>query len=556
MASISHYNIVQYYRSFREEGNLFIVMEYAEGGDLFAALQTRLVVQSLPSSSSSSLPLTPFQEDELWSIAIQLSQGLEYLHSRRILHRDIKPQNIFLDAEFNVKIGDLGLARRVGTRSMATTNVGTPLYFSPELCRNDAYDAKSDIWALGCVLYELACGDPPFLADNPVALASLIANEVPAPLPSCLSIEFRSLVFAMLQKSPQSRPSIHQILATPAVVVRIDKALLFEQTQDLCSRLARAESELFAAHQRIAELEEQQATAARSSPPPPSTPQTPESNTRRRAAPKTPRVHRELISPSPGARRNRTRIPPRSPPTIPPPSSVSISFSSLPPSTPAGPLVVPPPAGVGKEKGKENERNERLIFVATPSKSPLGSSPLSSLSTLVCGSLFGGSSMEGVDLVSLFSWERWSAASAPGAEGERRGVLTSSGALGTTKNVESGAVWRGRAKHSLVHPVSHPMFVFAPHWSGAPSDEEVCPVSVKHLRIRPPGSPHFEKLVLRPELEQTSRLGTSGFWLLNLTAAVPVKEFILEFETNNALDALLVLKQSKHLLPQGLGAAS
>lgn len=84
-------------------------------------------------------------ESELWRYLLQLLEGLSYLHAERILHRDIKPANIFLDGDLNIKIGDLGLGRILGSKSLvARTGVGTPLYFSPELCMDQPYDEKSD----------------------------------------------------------------------------------------------------------------------------------------------------------------------------------------------------------------------------------------------------------------------------------------------------------------------------------------------------------------------------------------------------------------------------
>ncbi len=115
---------------------------------------------------------TPFNEEILWNYLIQISQGLQYLHKQRILHRDIKPRNIFLDEHENIKIGDMGLVKILGPQSnYAYTGVGTPLYFSPELCAEKPYNQKGDIWAFGCVLYELACFRPPFFASNQLALA-------------------------------------------------------------------------------------------------------------------------------------------------------------------------------------------------------------------------------------------------------------------------------------------------------------------------------------------------------------------------------------------------
>ena len=109
---------------------------------------------------------------------VQLLEGLSYLHASRILHRDIKPANIFLDESGAIKIGDLGLGRILGSKSVvARTGVGTPLYFSPELCQDQPYDEKADVWALGALLYEMATFQPPFTASNQIALAQSVNTK-------------------------------------------------------------------------------------------------------------------------------------------------------------------------------------------------------------------------------------------------------------------------------------------------------------------------------------------------------------------------------------------
>ena len=137
-----------------------------------------------------------FSEEALWDILIGISRGLQHIHDARILHRDIKGPNIFLDANGNVKIGDFGLGRMLGPQvrapcpvvrayvappprnttpraqsAFANTAVGTPLYFSPEVVEEREYNARSDMWSLGCLMYELATLRPPFLASNHLALA-------------------------------------------------------------------------------------------------------------------------------------------------------------------------------------------------------------------------------------------------------------------------------------------------------------------------------------------------------------------------------------------------
>lgn len=141
MASLDHPNVVRYYDSFIDDGMLCIVMEYCDRGDL-----QRMV---------KKLGGIPIPEDRVWIIFLQVCFGLAYLHSRRTLHRDLKSANIFMCARDIVKIGDLGVARVLGTETFfAKTCVGTPFYLSPELIEGKPYNEKSDVWAAGCVLCE------------------------------------------------------------------------------------------------------------------------------------------------------------------------------------------------------------------------------------------------------------------------------------------------------------------------------------------------------------------------------------------------------------------
>ena len=111
------------------------------------------------------------------------------MHAQRVLHRDLKAENLFCDGHGAVKVGDLGLGRLLSEQSShARTGVGTPLYFSPEMCEERPYNAKSDIWALGCLAYELCALRPPFLAANQLALARKIMHATPHPLPPQLQL--------------------------------------------------------------------------------------------------------------------------------------------------------------------------------------------------------------------------------------------------------------------------------------------------------------------------------------------------------------------------------
>ncbi|KAI8475589.1 MAG: kinase-like domain-containing protein [Monoraphidium minutum] len=148
--------IVKFWDSFLEKGRLYIVMEFAGGGNVHELLQRAA---------------GPLPEEVIWKLLIQMLLGLSDMHRRKVLHRDFKTLNVFLDAAGNAKLGDLGVAKILSTQTaFARTVVGTPYYLSPELCEDKPYNDKSDIWAFGVTLYELCTRRHPFDADNQGAL--------------------------------------------------------------------------------------------------------------------------------------------------------------------------------------------------------------------------------------------------------------------------------------------------------------------------------------------------------------------------------------------------
>eukprot|EP00898_Chlorokybus_atmophyticus_P008347 jgi/Chlat1/8513/Chrsp80S07898 len=195
LSVLKHPNIVGYYGSFEEDGVLNVVMEYADGGSLFQHIQKAKA---------------PFPESEILDWLAQLLLALKHMHEKKILHRDLKTKNVFLTKKLRIKLGDFGLSKVLGTASsFAQSAVGTPYYLSPELCEGRPYNGKSDVWALGCVTYELTTFRHAFDATNLPALAQ------PAPVPSTYSPELRDLVRRMLSKDPDARPEIDRMLMMP-----------------------------------------------------------------------------------------------------------------------------------------------------------------------------------------------------------------------------------------------------------------------------------------------------------------------------------------------------
>ena len=126
--------VVKYYDSFEENNCLNIVMEYCEGGDLEHLLKQRNKI--------------PLNDNFIWKLFIQIVIGLTELHNMKILHRDLKTSNIFLTNNYDIKIGDLGVAKKLSNNDFTKTLIGTPYYLSPEICKEKPYNEKNDIWAL------------------------------------------------------------------------------------------------------------------------------------------------------------------------------------------------------------------------------------------------------------------------------------------------------------------------------------------------------------------------------------------------------------------------
>lgn len=152
-------------------------------------------------------------ESKIWKFFIEMCLGLRYLHQNKILHRDIKTINMFLGKDDKIKVGDLGVAKLLNqTQNMAHTIVGTPYYLSPELCEEKPYNHKSDIWSLGCVLYELCTYKHPFEAKNQGSLIMKIVKGQYVPISSKYSEGLRQMVVQLLLKDYRKRPGIAEIM--------------------------------------------------------------------------------------------------------------------------------------------------------------------------------------------------------------------------------------------------------------------------------------------------------------------------------------------------------
>ncbi|EGN95780.1 hypothetical protein SERLA73DRAFT_76842 [Serpula lacrymans var. lacrymans S7.3] len=223
LKELHHEHIVRYHDRHvdREAGILYILMEYCGGGDLSTIIK------------QAQRHNRPIPEDTIWNYFMQILLALHHCHHpngpgksgssgsdgeskdkrAQVLHRDLKPDNVFLDEANTVKLGDFGLSKALVQASFANTYVGTPYYMSPELMQEKAYDSKSDIWSLGCLIYELCALKPPFHeAKTHAELSIFIRNGRIPPLPRGYSVALSGVIKAMLNLNPAMRPSTAQLL--------------------------------------------------------------------------------------------------------------------------------------------------------------------------------------------------------------------------------------------------------------------------------------------------------------------------------------------------------
>lgn len=215
LSSLRHPNVINYVDSFlsRKSDHLCIVMEFADSGDLSTRIKKTYGVN--------------FRETQVLDWVIQLTLCLSYIHNRKILHRDIKSQNVFLTNQNIVKLGDFGIARTLaGTYDQAKTFVGTPYYLSPELILERPYDHRSDIWALGVVIYELMSLKHPFNATSMKGLMQRILRVQYEPVPKLYSTELRNLIPRFLTKEPSHRIKLEELLELPIIQRRMREWML------------------------------------------------------------------------------------------------------------------------------------------------------------------------------------------------------------------------------------------------------------------------------------------------------------------------------------------
>ena len=230
LKKLDHPNIIKFKEVFRQKrpkDALNIVTEFADGGDLGQKIEEQ--------------KKKPFPESQILDYITQICLALQHIHKKHIIHRDLKSNNVFLMKSGIVKVGDFGIAKGLkSTWDKAKTMVGTPYYLSPEIINNQPYDSKSDIWALGVLLYELMTFKMPFNAVSLPLLSIKINRGVYAPPPGIYSSELKDLLKKCLTLDPKGRPTINEILQLPLIKERINHFLKEVQyDQDLSKTMAK-----------------------------------------------------------------------------------------------------------------------------------------------------------------------------------------------------------------------------------------------------------------------------------------------------------------------------
>ncbi|GAQ03787.1 G2-specific protein kinase nimA [Aspergillus lentulus] len=266
LSSLRHPNIVAYYHRehLKASQDLYLYMEYCGGGDL------SMVIKNLKKTNKYA------EEEFVWRILSQLVTALYRCHygadpidvgsnilgpapkpsglkgkqaQMTILHRDLKPENIFLGSDNTVKLGDFGLSKLMHSHDFASTYVGTPFYMSPEICAAEKYTLRSDIWAVGCIMYELCQREPPFNAKTHIQLVQRIREGKYAPLPDFYSPELKNVIASCLRVNPDHRPDTATLINLPIIrLMRKEKEVV-----DLGKTLRKREE---AASQKVKEMEQ------------------------------------------------------------------------------------------------------------------------------------------------------------------------------------------------------------------------------------------------------------------------------------------------------------
>lgn len=275
LASLKNPHIVGYFHRehLKNDQELYLYMEYCGGGDLGT------VIRGLKRKREYA------KEEFVWRMMSQIIVALYRCHygvdppqpgddlsrqkdtrlkrkdtSVMILHRDLKPENVFLGEDQSVKLGDFGLSKQMQSHDFASTYVGTPFYMSPEICAAEKYTHHSDIWSLGCIMYELCTHEPPFNATTHLQLIQKIRKGEFAPIPAFYSKDLANVISSCLKVNPLHRPDAGSLLTVPYVWIARRQQEMVGIGKALKTREEVAEQKLKQAEERLSAVEADQAS--------------------------------------------------------------------------------------------------------------------------------------------------------------------------------------------------------------------------------------------------------------------------------------------------------
>lgn len=228
LSRLSHPHVVAYQEHFFDGEVLNIVMEYAGGGDLESKIRNGRRTE------------TYFSEEQVLRYFTQILKAVHYLHEHKIMHRDLKPLNILLTTSEELKIADFGLSRPLEHYGeMRKTVCGTPIYMSPELQKGNSYSNKADIWAMGCILYEMLTLQPAFQGSSEEEREHKIQQGEYTPLPKdrYFSLDVKVLLQALLEVNPEKRPDTDELMTLSYLKPYLDESPAVNQCEEMANRM-------------------------------------------------------------------------------------------------------------------------------------------------------------------------------------------------------------------------------------------------------------------------------------------------------------------------------
>ncbi|XP_063361282.1 serine/threonine-protein kinase Nek8-like [Cydia amplana] len=228
LSAMNHPNIIKFYDCYYTDRHVMISMEYATSGNLAECMYHRYP--------------TLIKQQEILFFLSQILLGVNYIHSLNVIHRDLKAENILLTGKHGilVKIGDFGISKMLASAKKTSTVIGTPYYLAPELCEGKPYDTKSDVWALGCLLYEMCTHKRPFESETLVGLVKAITSESVHPIDMTMYHRgVQDLIDSMLSILPTKRPSVQELMGRQVILPMVYTVLLDAGNEELLYEVAK-----------------------------------------------------------------------------------------------------------------------------------------------------------------------------------------------------------------------------------------------------------------------------------------------------------------------------